>query len=183
MSYRMMTRLLLVLGASLLAFGYSKCVFVSDSGGTGSASGGGPFGNDFATTLALRDSTGTTTTSFVMGEPIRLDLEIENQGNRTASLQFADAQLYEFYVFDAADNRVRWRWSEGMAFAQVTTRLSFAPRSTKSYSVTWNGVLADGSQLPFGHYRARGIVVAQDYTGDPLNPGDLGSNLVDFTVR
>ena len=185
MSYaRMMTRLLWVVGASIVAFGYSKCIFVSDSGGGGHVGGGGPgFGNDFATTLVLRDSTGSANSSFVMGEPIRFDLEIANQANRTASLQFPDAQIYDLYVFDAADNRVRWRWSDGMAFAQVSTRLSFTPLSTRSYSVTWNGVLADGTQLPAGNYRARGVIVAQDYTGDPLNPGDLGSNLVDFTVR
>jgi hypothetical protein len=178
----MMTRLLWVLGASLLACGYSKCVFVSGDGAGGAGDGSG-FGNHFATTLVLHDSTGAANTSFVMGEPIRLDLQIANQDERTASLQFADAQVYDFYVFDAADSRVRWRWSAGMAFDPAVTRLSFPPRSTRSYSVTWNGVLADGTQLPAGHYLARGIIVAQDYTGDPLDPGELGSALVDFTVR
>jgi hypothetical protein len=70
-----------------------------------------------------------------------------------------------------------------MVFAQVSTQLAFAPRSTHSATVTWDGVLADGTQLPAGHYLARGIIVAQDYTGDPLDPGELGSALVDFAVR
>ena len=43
-----------------------------------------------------------------------------------------------------------------MAFTQVPTQLTFAPLSTKSYSVTWNGVLSDGTQLPAGNYRAQG---------------------------
>jgi hypothetical protein len=181
----MMTRLLLVVGACVLTFGYSKCVFVSGDGGGGghAGDGRGGFGNDFSTTLVLLDSTGTATTRFVMGEPIRFDLEIENLAGRAATLQFPDAQIYELYVFDAADDRLRWRWSEGMVFAQVSTQLAFAPRSTHSATVTWDGVLADGTQLPAGQYRARGVIVAEDFSGDPLDPGELGSELVDFTVR
>jgi hypothetical protein len=178
----MMTRLLWVLGASLLACGYSKCVFVSGDGADGAGDGSG-FGNHFATTLVLHYSWGAANTCFVWGEPIGIDVHIANLDERTASLQFADAQVYDFYVFDAADSRVRWRWSAGMAFDPAVTRLSFPPRSTRSYSVTWNGVLADGTQLPAGQYRARGVIVAEDFSGDPLDPGELGSELVDFTVR
>ena len=55
-----------------------------------------------------------------------------------------------------------------MAFAQVATQLTFAPYSSKSYSVAWNGVLSDGTQLPAGNYRARGVIVSDDFTSDPL---------------
>jgi hypothetical protein len=109
-----------------------------------------------------------------MGEPIRFDLEIQNRDSRTAVLQFPDSQIYDFYVFDAAGSTVRWRWSEGMAFTQAPTQLSFAPFSSKSYSVTWNGVLGDGTQLPAGNYRAQGIIVSDD---------QQDSNIVSFTVR
>ncbi|HET9862515.1 MAG TPA: BsuPI-related putative proteinase inhibitor [Steroidobacteraceae bacterium] len=177
-----MTRLLLLVGACVMTLGYSKCVFV-DGEGRGSIGDDHPgAGDDFATSLVLRDSTGTATTSFVMGEPIRFDLEIGNLRNRTTTLRFPDAQIYDFYLFDA-DDRVLWRWSEDMAFAQVVTRLTFAPRATRSYTLTWNGVLADGTQLPAGQYRARGVIVADEFTGDPLDPGELGSRRVDFTVR
>lgn len=181
---RMMARLLLVIGASLVTFGYSKCVFVSGDGGAvaGSSSGSG-FGNDFSTSLLLRDAGGSTTTDFVMGEAIRFDLEIQSRSNLSATLRFPDAQVYDFYVLDAAGSRIRWRWSEGMTFSQVPTQLTFAPYSTKAYSVTWNGVLADGSQLPAGNYRARGAIVAEEFGGDPLVDGDLVSNMVNFTVR
>jgi hypothetical protein len=167
---RMMARSLLV-GAALLSCGYSSCSFVS---GDGSGSSGSGSFEDFSTTLVLRDATGTTTGSFVMGEPIRFDLEIQNRDGRTATLQFPDSQIYDFYVFDAAGSTVRWRWSEGMAFTQTPTQLSFAPFSSKSYSVTWNGVLDDGTQLPAGSYRAQGIIVSDD---------QQDSNLVNFTVR
>lgn len=180
---RMMARLLVVIGASLVAFGYSRCVFVSGDGSGVSGSSGSGFGDDFSTTLALRDSSGAAATSFVMGEPIRFDLEIQNRANSSATLRFPDAQIYDFYVLDAAGSRVRWRWSDGMSFAQAATQLTFAPYSTKAYSVSWNGVLADGTQLPAGNYRARGAIVADSFGGDPLVDGDLVSNMVLFTVR
>jgi hypothetical protein len=179
-----MARLLLVLGASLMTFGYSKCVFVSGDGGAlVSSSSGSGFGDDFTTTLVLHDSTGSVSTSFVMGEPIRFDLEIQNRTNRTSTLHFPDGQIYDFYVLDAAGPRRRWRWSDGLSFTQVATQLSFAPYSTRAYSVTWNGVLADGTQLPAGSYRARGVIVSDMFGGDPLVDGDMVSNPVFFTVR
>ena len=187
MSGRMMSRLLLIIGASLVTFGYSKCVFVSGDGSavgsSTSSSGGAGFGNDFSTSLILRDSTGSTSGNFVMGEPIRFDLEIQNQSNIGDTLRFPDAQIYDFYVLDAAGSRIRWRWSDGMTFNPAPAQLTFAPYSTKAYSVTWNGVLADGTQLPAGNYRARGAVVSDQFSGDPFVDGDLVSNMVIFSVR
>lgn len=169
----MMARLTMGVGAALLTFGYSSCTFVSNTGGTGGSSGSG-FGASFSTTLVLRDSSGSSTASFVMGEPIRFDLEIQSRSTQSTTLQFPDSQIYDFEVLDAAGSGVRWRWSDGMAFTQVPTQLSFASLSSKSYSITWNGVLSDGTQLPAGNYRARGTIVS----GDPQD-----SNLVSFSVR
>ena len=70
-----------------------------------------------------------------------------------------------------------------MTFNPAPTQLTFAPYSTKAYSVTWNGVLADGTQLPAGNYRARGAVVSDQFAGDPFVDGDLVSNMVVFSVR
>jgi len=186
---RIMARLALIVGASLVTFGYSKCVFVSNTGGTGliagssSSGGGNGNGTGFNTTLVLRDTSGNVSNSFLMGQSIRFDLTIENQGGLPTTLQFADAQIYDFYVLDAGTRRVRWRWSDGMSFAQMATQLAFPAYSSKAYSVVWSGVLADGTQLPAGNYQARGVIVADDFTGDPLIASNLGSNVVSFTVH
>lgn len=189
---RIMARLALIVGASLVTFGYSKCVFVSNTGGTGfvagSSSGGGSSsgtgnGTGFNTTLVLRDTSGNVSNSFLMGQSIRFDLAIENQSGLSTTLQFADAQIYDFYVLDAGTRQVRWRWSDGMSFAQVATQLAFPAYSSKSYSIVWNGVLSNGTQLPAGNYQARGVIVADDFTGDPLIASNLGSNVVSFTVH
>jgi len=178
---RMMARLALVTGIALLSFGYSKCTFVSGDGDL--VEGGGTHTGVFSTTLTLRDSSGTATTSFVMGEPIRFDLEVLNRTDLPRSLDFADAQIYDFYVFATDSSNVRWRWSAGMDFAQTPAELDFPPNSSKSYSVTWTGELSDGTQLPAGSYRARGVILSDDFSGNPLLDSDLGSDLVNFTVR
>lgn len=189
---RIMARLALIVGASLVTFGASKCVFVSNTGGTGiiagssssgSSGGGSGGGTGFNTTLVLRDASGNVSNSFLMGHAIRFDLAIDNQSAMAATLQFADAQIYDFYVLDAGTRRVRWRWSDGMDFAQMATQLTFPGYSSKDYSITWNGVLAIGTQLPAGNYQARGVIVADDFTGDPLLASNLGSNVVSFTVH
>jgi len=185
MAAHMIARIAATIGIAFCTFGYSACAFKSGSDpDSGSGDGGGVIDDaTFSTTLTLRDSSGVATTSFVMGEPIRFDLEVLNRTSRTVSLQFADGQIYDLYVFAGNTNQVVWRWAADKAFPQVSTSLTFLPDSSKTWLVSWDAVLADGTQLPVGSYRARGVIVSSEYTGDPLAPGELASPLVNFTVR
>jgi len=182
----MIARIGVAVGIAFCTFGYSACVFKSGdtSGGSGSGDDGGVIDDPtFSTTLTLRDSSGVATTSFVMGEPIRFDLEVLNRTNRTVNLQFPDGQIYDVYVFSANSPQVLWRWGADKSFPQVVTELSFPPNSSKAYLLSWNAVLADGTQLPVGSYRARGVIVSTDFDADPLRPDELASPIVNFTVR
>jgi hypothetical protein len=129
----MIARLTLAVGMAFCTFGYSACVFKSgDSvGGVGGDDGDDIGDATFSTTLTLRDSSGVATTSFVMGEPIRFDLEVLNRTNRTVSLEFPDGQIYDVYVFPANSNQVLWRWAADKSFPQVVTEVSFPPNSSK----------------------------------------------------
>lgn len=176
-----MARVGLALGAAFMTFGYVKCTFLGTAADT--TASGDTTGSDFSTSLTLRDSAGAANTTFTYGQAIQFDLEVLNQSSQTDTLQFTDAQIYDFYVLDANTSTVRWYWSQNMTFAQTATSLTFAANSSKSYAVIWNGVLADGTQLPAGSYRARGVVTAVDFTGNPLMTSDLGSNVVNFTVQ
>jgi len=182
---RLIGTVCIALALAFCTFGYTACAFKSGSGTDGGSSddGGVIGGATFSTTLTLRDSSGVATTSFVMGEAIRFDLEVLNRTARTQSLQFPDGQIYDVYVFAANGTQVLWRWAADKSFPQVATSLSFPPNSSKAYLLGWNAVLADGTQLPVGNYRARGIIVSTDYLGDPLASGELASPLVNFTIR
>jgi hypothetical protein len=137
----------------------------------------------FVTRLLLFDSAGTRTSNFVFGEPIRFDLEVTNVSARRVHVQFDDAQIYDFVVLDSGTSRVRWQWSDGQAFAQVSQELTFEPGASRTFTVTWPGQLADGSQLPMGDYQARGVMVFDEFFGDPLARNELASPLQPFTVR
>ena len=183
---RMMARLVMLVGIALCTLGYSKCVFVSDTGGTGgidNGGGNGPGTGTFQTTLVLRDSAGVATTNFTFGQAIRFDLEVRNRTATTVNLVFPDTQIYDFVVLESTSARVRWRWSENMSFQQVSTTLTFDPYSSKSYSVVWDGVQSNGNQLPPGDYRARGVLVFDEFASDPIAANETGSPLVNFTVR
>jgi hypothetical protein len=140
-------------------------------------------GATFVCRLTLFDSAGTRTTDFVFGEPIRLELEIVNISSRRVHVQFDDAQIYDFVTLDAGTSRVRWQWSDDQAFAQASQEQTFEPGASKTFSVTWSGQLADGSQLPLGSYQARGVMVFDEFFGDPLARNEMGSPLQTFTVR
>jgi hypothetical protein len=137
----------------------------------------------FVTRLVLFDAAGTRTSNFVFGETIRFELEVTNVSTRRVHVQFDDAQTYDFVVLDSGTSRARWQWSDDQAFAQATQELTFEPGASRTFTVSWSGQLADGSQLPVGNYEARGVMVFDEFFGDPLARNELGSPLQPFTVR
>jgi hypothetical protein len=179
----MISRLALIVGIGLITVGYTKCAFVSNTGGTTDDGTNNAGVGTFSTTLVLRDSSGVATTNFVFGEPIRFDLEARNLSGQAVTLTFPTSQIYDFVVLDGSSSRIRWRWSANMSFTQAVTQLTFDPGSSRSYSVLWNGDLSDGTQLPVGNYRARGALVFAEFASDPLAADDQASQVVNFTVR
>jgi type IV secretory pathway TrbF-like protein len=137
----------------------------------------------WVSTLSMHNPAGVRTTSFVLGEPIRFEFEIRNVTQSTVVVQFDTAQIYDFIVVDAGTARVRWQWSEGLGFTQTPTEITVAPNSSRSFTATWNGQLRDGSQLPAGTYQARGLMVFDEFFGDPLARNDMASGLQTFSVR
>ena len=177
-------RIALLVGVWLSTTGtVAFCSFNSDpAGGVGGPDGPGT-GDTFRATLLLRNAAGVVTDNFVFGESIRFDLLLENRTAREVRVQFPDAQTYDFFVFNNGTSQIRWQWSEGRAFAQVATELVFEPDSSKTFSVTWNGVLRDGTNLPPGLYEAKGLMVYEGYENTPRAPHEYASVLVPFTVR
>lgn len=181
-----MARLALLVGICLVTLGnVAFCSFNSGatSGGVASSSGGPGGNDDFQSTLILRNVTGVETASFVFGEPIRFDFTVENLTARQLRVSFPDAQTTDYLVVNQGTTQIRWMWSEGQSFAQVSTELVFEPYATKSFTVTWNGNLSDGTNLPPGNYQARGLMVFDGYEANPLAPSQFAAPLQAFSVR
>lgn len=176
-----MARLALLFGICFLMAATRWACVTNTMDPIGSVDGSG--GVIFVSTMTMHNSAGIQTTSFVLGEPIRFEFEIRNVSTRPVVVQFDTAQIYDFIVVDSGTARVRWQWSEGLGFSQTQTELTMAPSSSRSYTATWNGQLRDGSQLPVGTYQARGLMVFDEFFGDPLARNDMASGLLTFSVR
>lgn len=182
-----MARLGLLIGVGLL-MGFSQ--FSCSSGGTGrviggddrpdNGSGNGP---TFTSSLVLRNSAGVESYRFDSGETIRMDLSVRNRSAQTVHVQFRSAQQTDFVVIDDGGSTVRWRWSDGRMFAQVSSELTFDAFETKIFTVDWDQVTASGALLSRGHYEARGVLLFEEFAANPLAPHEQGSPLRPFEVR
>jgi hypothetical protein len=179
----MMSRLVMLFGICLFTAGAQ---FSCSSDGTARIgdddldSGDGP---RFSTRLVLRDSAGAESYTFARGELITFELSVRNRTDQTVTLADCCPPDREFFVFEEGSRRLRWKWTEGRAFPAVLEDLVFGPRETKIFMAEWNQVTQSGEMIATGEYEARGAVPFVQVQGDPLAPGELGSNLRSFTVR
>jgi Intracellular proteinase inhibitor len=178
----MMARLALLVGICLVTSG--NVAFCSFQSGPGAGNQPGPgVGGTFLSRLTLRNVSGVETASFVFGEQIRFEFEIENRSVRTMHILFPTSQQTDFLVVNGGTTQVRWLWSETQVFAPGSTELVFNPSETKFFTLVWDGTLADGTHLPPGNYEARGLLVYDGYETNPLKPSEFASPLMPFTVR
>jgi len=102
---------------------------------------------------AVGVSISTDHASYVRGAPITLSLSVVNQTDTTVVLQFSSAKKYDFTIRNSADTVV-WRWSTGIAFAQLQTADTLAPHATRPYQQVFSDSLVPGA------YRATGFLTA-----------------------
>lgn len=92
---------------------------------------------------------------YAPGDPVTLVLTLTNRGNEPVTLEFSDAQRYDFRILDAGGEAV-WRWSEGYAFAQMLGQERLASGEAREWLERYEG------PIPPGEYTARGTVPATD---------------------
>lgn len=84
------------------------------------------------------------------GGTFTLTLNLRNLSRRDASFELPTEQAFDFQAFDSAGGEV-WRWSSGVMFAQVATKLRLVPGESLVYKVAW-----DADELPEGLYTVSG---------------------------
>lgn len=176
----MMARLAAAVGIALFTGGAQVSCGNRFGDGRDLDSGNGP---TFTTTLVLRDSAGAATATFARGEPITFELVVRNRSAGTVRLENGHPPDSDFLVVDDGTDDVRWRNNANNSFPTVVVPLVFAAGETRTFTVTWDQVLDDGSMLGRGDYEARGVVPFAGFEQDPLAPNELGSNLSAFRVR
>ena len=143
-------------------------------------------GENFSSSLVLRDSAGTEKYTFDRAELITLELTVRNRKAEPVTVQLSSPGTSDFFVFRSGRSDAAWNCTHGLASPAVVVPLVFAANETKVISCTWNQVLPDGDMAGRGNYEARGAILAVGVfgpTGSPLAPHELASGLRAFRIR
>jgi Intracellular proteinase inhibitor len=138
----------------------------------------------FSTTLRLLDNTGSDTNVFNQGDPITLQLEVHNLDNNSATIDFTTSDQTDFVVVKADTKDVVWQWSKHQpAPSDTASTLEFAANQTRTFRVNWDQTDDSGNLLDRGDYQARGVVIFDGFSSNPLKDDQLGSTLARFKVQ
>ena len=138
------------------------------------AESGGP---TFATSLLLKDASGTTRSSFQSGEPITLELTVRNRTHAPVQVDFTSGHQYDFFAFRSGSRSTIWLWSSTALFTQAASSLQFAANESRVFTITWT------PSLDRGAYEARGALLYDGLHNNPQSPHELGSTLVAFSIN
>jgi len=99
----------------------------------------------------------------------QINLVATNTSSRPITLEFSSAQKYDFYV--KSDNqRIVWKWSNNMVFANVQTKVTIHRLEQLTHSVKWDYTRNDGFPAKAGKYTVMGPVACmpQNVYSKPL---------------
>lgn len=90
-------------------------------------------------------------------------LTVRNRRDTPVTVQFSSARTSDFLIVRENSSSVVWKWSTGRDFAPVETEIDFRAGETRTFSVSWDQIDANGAQVPAGTYEARGVLVYEDF--------------------
>lgn len=112
---------------------------------------------DFETRVALKNAAGDEARAYGGGETITLVVTLRNRADGPRTLTLPTSQTHDCLVYDGNHKEV-WRYSAGRIFAQVITELTLAPGESRTFTVTWKQIDAQGRPVPPGDYETVGLV-------------------------
>jgi hypothetical protein len=86
----------------------------------------------------------------------RFTLSACNGSGAEVRRSFPTSERYDFEV--SRDGKRVWRWSDGRAFAQYVSDVSWAPHECKRWTETWDGTDSSGKPVATGSYQAVGVL-------------------------
>lgn len=139
------------------------------------ASGIGPNGPNFVTTLAVEDASGNAASSFSQGQQIQFVLSVRNRSTLAQTVSFNNAQQTNFAVLDSGSATEVWTWSLSQSFDQSQTSLTWQAGETKTFTVTWNQVNDSNQLLSPGSYE---VIAGLTCANSNSSPGSSSSSTV-----
>lgn len=131
--------------------------------GCGRSPGGGPERTQNQASMVVGSLMLTLETdkrTYRAGEPIALQLKLNNRSDRDTTLQFSSGQRYDFQIADASGGgETAWTWSADRAFIQALGAEQLAADGALEYREQFTGRLAPGT------YKVTGFITT---LGGPL---------------
>jgi hypothetical protein len=90
--------------------------------------------------------------SYGQGELLDMTLRLVNCASQPITRTFPDAQRYDFAAMMRDGDEV-WRWSGGMAFAEIMGEETYQPGEQVTFTETWDQLDNDGEPLELGQYQ------------------------------
>lgn len=97
----------------------------------------------------LRITTTTDKSVYKVGEPVNMQLLVEQLKGRT-TYTFMSSQRYDFEIY--LSGKLIWRWSDGKVFLQVIGYETLKRGDARTYTESW-----DSTGQAVGTYELKGI--------------------------
>lgn len=101
--------------------------------------------------LHLEMTAKTDRTRYVIGEPIRIEMQVKNLLDKSNTIRFSSGQTYD--VFVTRENAPVWSDSANKRYAQALRNVVWKAGETQTFSAQWNT-----KGLPIGRYRIQAIL-------------------------
>lgn len=112
--------------------------------------------------LTVRDSNAllfsieTDKDEYASGEEVRIQLRVENNGDKPVSLTFPTSQRYDIII--TKDGTEVWRWAYEKVFAMSITVLKMNPGEALSFEERWRQRDNEGNDAGPGDYNIKGVL-------------------------
>lgn len=110
-----------------------------------------PDTNGFKAGLEATDATGNTSSVFIKGQPVQLEIYIENLGDEIRSLQFNTGERYDIEVYNSG-NTLIWNLNFGKVFHSAIESIPFNPYEIRAKKESWDQKNNDGNPVDAGTF-------------------------------
>jgi hypothetical protein len=112
---------------------------------------------------------------YSVGEPVYIEITLENSGPESVTLGFSSSCHSSYKVYDTSDKLI-YRPLQGCLC--IMTTLTIKAHSSVEWNYTWNQVDEHNEQVPGGEYKIIGFILEYDYIGED----ERAVRIIDYTL-
>lgn len=110
----------------------------------------------------------TNKSTYERREDVVITLVKTNVSGRSITLNYRNAQRYDFVARSRSGRDEIWRWSRGRSFGHNRASVTLAPGRSQTYQVTWDQRNNRGQQVSAGEIMIDGYNVANSFEDESV---------------